>query len=99
MTSPSPRAGAWAFAILCALSIAHPGSHAAAPPADPLSSAWDDLAGDDAARAYKAVCVLADRPREAVPLLRARLNQVKGEDGNRLGKLIAGLDDEDFDAR
>src|SRR5262249_41060317 len=41
-------------------------------PAD-LDRLWADLAGEDAVRAYDAICRLAAFPGQAVPLLRERL--------------------------
>jgi WD40 repeat protein len=38
-----------------------------------LDNLWTDLAGDDAAKAYRAVLTLAESPRQAVELLRQRV--------------------------
>jgi WD40 repeat protein len=67
-------------------------------PADPgkvadaeLASLWDDLAGEDAVRAYDAAGKLSARVPQAVAFLRERLPPVSTA---RVGRLIADLDDE-----
>jgi WD40 repeat protein len=59
---------------------------------------WDDLRSDDAARAYRAVTVLAGYPEQAVPFLRARLRPASC-DPRRLADLIADLDSRTFETR
>ena len=96
------------LAALCLL-IAAPGLAGAAPlPSAPAADAgqlagwWADLAGADAdadaARAYAAVCRLADRPGPAVPWLRARLRPVAPQP-RRIARLVAALDSDQFPAR
>jgi dipeptidyl aminopeptidase/acylaminoacyl peptidase len=66
---------------------------------DSLDPLWDDLAGEDAARAYRAAATLAAVPDKAVPFLGQRLKSAKPLDAKRLHKLIADLDDELFETR
>ncbi|MBI1917060.1 MAG: WD40 repeat domain-containing protein, partial [Planctomycetes bacterium] len=73
-------------------------------PAAQLSDAqlqryWDALAGDDAAKAYQAVRVLAATPGQAVALLRERLRPVPSADSVRLARLIRNLDSGRFSVR
>lgn len=64
-----------------------------------LDACWKDLAGADAARAFQAIRRLAASPHEAVPLLLKHLQAVPAVDENRLVRLIAGLDSDQFDLR
>jgi WD40 repeat protein len=61
-----------------------------------LERHWTALAGDDAARAYRAVQSLTTAPDEAVPLLKGRLKPVPAEHYTRL---IVRLDDARFSVR
>jgi RNA polymerase sigma factor (sigma-70 family) len=58
-------------------------------------AAWDDLAGSDAVRAYRAVRRLAASPT----VLRDRLRPVPATDARRIARLIADLDSADFSLR
>jgi RNA polymerase sigma factor (sigma-70 family) len=58
-----------------------------------------DLAGADAAAAYRALRRLAASPAEAVPYLRRQLRPVAAPDEQRLARLIADLDSDRFAAR
>ncbi len=60
---------------------------------------WDDLADDDAARAYAAVDRLAAHPDDAAALLRERIRPAAGVPADRFKRLLAALDDDDFDVR
>jgi RNA polymerase sigma factor (sigma-70 family) len=64
-----------------------------------LELAWTDLRGADAARAYFALWQLAAAPKQALPLLREALPRAGAIDAERVGKLIAALDDDDFEKR
>jgi hypothetical protein len=64
-----------------------------------LETLWTELGGADAERAYRAMIVLAGRPREALPFLESRIRPVVAADGNVLRKLIAELDSRDFKRR
>ncbi|HTU90359.1 MAG TPA: sigma-70 family RNA polymerase sigma factor [Gemmataceae bacterium] len=63
-----------------------------------LERIWNELAGDDAARAYRALGMLIADPERAVPFLRERLQPVK-EDAPRIRQLIADLDSDQFSIR
>jgi RNA polymerase sigma factor (sigma-70 family) len=60
---------------------------------------WDDLASDDAGKAYRAVVALSAAPKDAVALLKERLKPVAAADAPRVAKLIADLDSDTFDVR
>jgi hypothetical protein len=62
-------------------------------------SLWDDLASDDAARGYRALCRLALHPQESVPFLRNRLHPASPEDSREVARLIAALDADSFQER
>src|SRR5262249_5907483 len=67
--------------------------------AEIVTALWDDLAANDAERAWKAVWALAAAPDQAVPLLRERLVPVRATDGQRITETIAALDSEKFPIR
>jgi WD40 repeat protein len=69
-----------------------------APSAEQLAALWSDLDGGDGAKAYAAVRALARVPDQAVPLLRDRLTQ-PAKAGEPVEKLIARLDDDQYDVR
>jgi WD40 repeat protein len=62
-------------------------------------SLWDDLAADDAAKAYAAIDRLAARPDDAAALVGGRLRPAVGVSKDRVYRLLAALDAADFDAR
>jgi hypothetical protein len=64
-----------------------------------LETAWGDLGGDDAGKAHRAVWLLAAAPEQALPLLRESLKPATAVDTGRLKKLVAALDDDDFEVR
>jgi RNA polymerase sigma factor (sigma-70 family) len=65
-----------------------------------LRAHWADLAGADAARAYRSAGALASAPAQAVPWLRERLRPVKASvDARRLARLIGELDSDQFAVR
>jgi hypothetical protein len=65
-----------------------------------LPALWLDLADDDAARAYRAVCKLAATPKQAVALLKGRLlGKPEGAESERIARLIRNLDDNAFEVR
>jgi RNA polymerase sigma factor (sigma-70 family) len=74
-------------------------------PAPPALSArakdalWADLAGTDAARAYRAIWILARAPKQAVALLGKRLRPVTAADPKRVGLLLGDLDSGRFPVR
>ncbi len=69
-----------------------------APAAGELEACWSDLAGDDAARAYRAVRRLAASPAGAA-FLRKRLPPAAPPDAERLGRLLADLNSDQFAVR
>jgi WD40 repeat protein len=69
-----------------------------APSAERLAALWSDLDGGDGAKAYAAVRALACVPEQAVPLLRERLAR-PAPPVERIAKLIAQLDDDEYDVR
>ena len=64
-----------------------------------LSALWTDLADADAARAYRALCRLANHPGLSVPFLRTRLRPVPPLDAKVIARLLDALDHDDFDER
>src|SRR5581483_2536801 len=64
-----------------------------------LEARWSDLAGEDAAKAYRAVWALAASPRQSLPLLRGLLKPVAATNADRLRRLVAELDADDFEVR
>jgi len=67
--------------------------------AEGLAKAWADLAGADAARAFRARWALASAPEETLPLLKERLHQIPAPDAQRLRRLLADLDSKQFGVR
>src|SRR5262249_4591690 len=64
-----------------------------------LDGLWKDLAGDDAAKAYQAAWALDAAPEQAAKLLRERATAAPKVDAARVAKLIAALDDDEYDTR
>jgi len=64
-----------------------------------LDACWSDLAGEDAAQAYRAVQRLAGSAKDAVAYLKPRLRPIPALDEKRVVRLIADLDGDDFDGR
>jgi hypothetical protein len=71
---------------------------APAAPADPVVL-WNDMAGRNAARAYRAILALAAEPSKTVPLLRAHVQPVPGGDADKIQALLADLDNDVFAVR
>jgi RNA polymerase sigma factor (sigma-70 family) len=67
--------------------------------ADGVAAAWTDLAGSDAPRAFRARGALASSPDETIALLKGRLGRAEAADLNRLRRLLADLDSEQFAVR
>jgi WD40 repeat protein len=72
-----------------------------APPSSAqLDSLWADLAGVDAARAYRAVWTLSAAPQQAVPFLQERARPLKARiTAAKIAQLIRDLDDSEFAVR
>lgn len=64
-----------------------------------LGELWQQLASDDAARAYQALVQLAQHPVEATALLREQLKPVVQPTDEQLARLIADLDNDSFRVR
>jgi RNA polymerase sigma factor (sigma-70 family) len=64
-----------------------------------LELTWTDFRGGDATRAYAALWALAAAPKQALPLLRESLPKATPVEAERLKRLIADLDDDDFPRR
>jgi WD40 repeat protein len=64
-----------------------------------LEPTWADLAGDDAASAFRAIRRLVGDPGRALPLLRERLRPSPSADPESVRKRIAELDDQRFAVR
>ena len=60
---------------------------------------WDQLADNDAAKAYRAVARLAASPRQACTLLDKHLHAVQAVSAKRLAELVRDLDSESFTTR
>jgi hypothetical protein len=60
---------------------------------------WDDLAGLDAAKAYRAIWAVSESPTTAAALLRERIVPVKAVDQGRLDQWITDLDSDKFAVR
>jgi WD40 repeat protein len=66
---------------------------------DALDTAWASLLGDDGKKAFETVTRLTATPDLAVELFRTRLKTSGTADTKVIEKLIAQLDDEDFEVR
>jgi RNA polymerase sigma factor (sigma-70 family) len=64
-----------------------------------LDGAWDTLAGDDAAKAFRMGQRLAGSPKDAIAYLQKRLQPVPVVEEKRVQKLIADLGSDDFATR
>jgi hypothetical protein len=69
------------------------------PPARSPAACWDDLAGADAGRAYRAIAHLAATPAVAVPFLAKQLNPVARDEVQEIRRSIAELGNGDFAVR
>jgi RNA polymerase sigma factor (sigma-70 family) len=67
--------------------------------ADALATAWQALAGVDAARAYGGMAAMVAAPRQSVQFLRERLKAVAGPNHKQLAAWIAELDSDKFSVR
>lgn len=64
-----------------------------------LEALWGDLAGADAARAWRAVCTLAAAPELTLPWVRKHLRPASAAGTRRIARLVADLDGAEFAAR
>ena len=67
--------------------------------ADAIAKAWDDLAGADAPRAFRAQGVLVSDPDATLALFQKQLKPVRPADVRRLQKLIDDLESQQFPVR
>jgi RNA polymerase sigma factor (sigma-70 family) len=64
-----------------------------------IDALWNDLAAQDAALAYRAICTLREAPRQAAALLAQHLKPVPRADAERLARAVRNLDSERFAVR
>jgi hypothetical protein len=64
-----------------------------------LPRLWDDLAGADGRKAYRALWALVAAAPESVPFLRLRLRPVPRTEPREVARWLAELDHDDFAAR
>jgi RNA polymerase sigma factor (sigma-70 family) len=60
---------------------------------------WDDLAGEDARKAYAAIRDLVSAPEQSIQLFRDRLRPVAEAPADKLRPLLADLDSPEFERR
>jgi RNA polymerase sigma factor (sigma-70 family) len=63
-----------------------------------VEALWNDLAGDDAARAYDAICALGTSAK-TISYFKDRLRPAAPPDADKINRLIADLDSEQFAVR
>jgi hypothetical protein len=66
---------------------------------DELAGAWKDLAGLNTYRARRSMALLAADPKKSVTYLKEQLQPVPKADAERIDRLVADLDSENFAAR
>jgi WD40 repeat protein len=71
----------------------------AVPAVKELEALWNDLIGEDAQKADRAIWRLVEAPKQSIPLLKERLRPVAGGDAQKIAQLIAELDSEQFEVR
>jgi hypothetical protein len=64
-----------------------------------LQTLWEDLAGDDAMKAYKAIWILVAAPNQSVPFLQKQLHPVPPADPKKLTHLVKDLGNDNFATR
>jgi WD40 repeat protein len=69
------------------------------PSRNELEALWQDLGSDDATKGYGALCNLVHWPEHAVPFLRQRLQPIPKTQAQRIARLIADLDSQQFAVR
>jgi WD40 repeat protein len=60
---------------------------------------WQELISDDAAKAFDAICALADVPDKALPYLKQHARPAVTAEAATINRLIAELDSDQFDMR
>jgi hypothetical protein len=69
------------------------------PDAKQLEKLWDDLASDDAAKAFKAMGQMAGVPAETVALLKSKLKPVDPADPKVVKQLLEDLNSDQYTVR
>jgi hypothetical protein len=64
-----------------------------------MEELWNDLASEDASRAWQAACTLVKAPKQAVPWLKQHLKPLSPTDLDRVKQLLADLDSDQFAVR
>jgi RNA polymerase sigma factor (sigma-70 family) len=64
-----------------------------------LIALWDDLAGGDAKKAYRAIQTLLGTPPQTIPFLKEHLHSAVPTDSKRVAQLVADLDSDQYDVR
>jgi WD40 repeat protein len=64
-----------------------------------LENLWNDLAGDDASRAWQAMAAFATAPKQTIPWLQAQLQPALAIDRKEVKRLIRNLDSNEFATR
>jgi Tol biopolymer transport system component len=67
--------------------------------AEHLKTFWDNLAGEDASKAYQAILTLVASPRVAVLFLKGHIKAAPPIDAKQVARLVASLDSDKFDER
>jgi hypothetical protein len=76
-----------------------PEAVAGKPAPEAVSRWWDDLAAEDANKAFSIVRTMSSAPAEAIGLLRTKLEPIKDDVTKRIDKLIVDLDAKRFQQR
>jgi hypothetical protein len=87
------------FLLFAALLFIPARSRAEQPSARELEERWSELAGSDAAKAYRAIWSLVGVPEQSVPFLKEHLKPIPAVDAKRLTQLTTELDDQRFAVR
>jgi hypothetical protein len=64
-----------------------------------VDTLWTNLAGDDAGKAFQSILALAAAPKQAVALLRERLQAAAPVDPKTLERLVTDLDSDKYNVR
>jgi hypothetical protein len=64
-----------------------------------MTALWTQLGDNDAGKAFRAMGILVGRPAEAAALLNERLHPAPTKDAPELRRLLADLDNDQFEVR
>jgi WD40 repeat protein len=67
--------------------------------AETVKRLWADLGDGDGPKAFRAVVALSSSPKSSSAWLKEQLKAAKGEDNAKIEKLIADLDNDEFETR